>query len=171
MEGKRVPAKAPPPQPAKALPPQRSNAPQRRPRMPATSIVDDPVSLNERRLAAAVHVGSIAAPIVVPGVAWVIGQRSPFIKGHAQKALIDFLLLKVALFVAIVASSIYTISRLITLYQNDWKGFDVTEFLIRFVVGWALLAILGAITTICSLREAWQAYNGKWPRRFAKRPR
>jgi hypothetical protein len=123
-----------------------------------------PVPARDRYLAAAVHVGSIFAPIWVPAIAWVIFRKSVYVASHARKAIFGFLALKVGLLIVGTASLIYTLSRLWTLYQNDWQGFSLLEFGGRFLVGWILLSLVGVVTTVISIAEAHGALKGRWPR-------
>ncbi len=119
--------------------------------------------------AAAIHVGSIFSPILLPAIAYVVTrQRGGFVNAHARQSLIEALVLKSLLFFAFLCSATYTAYRLWNYYQNDWQGFEWSEFLVRFIVGWITLFILEAINFFVSVRQALRAFAGKWPRREAR---
>ncbi len=124
----------------------------------------------DRTAAAAVHIGAIFAPLIVPIVAYVVtrGKRE-FVAAHARQSLVETIVLNVLLGVALVCSTAYTIYRLLNYYQNDWQDFDLWEFVIRFVVGWILLGILWLINLFVSIAQAVGALNGKWPKSAIKR--
>lgn len=120
---------------------------------------------SERALAAAVHIGSIFSPILLPAISYAVTRsKKGFVSAHARQSLVETLVLKVFLFVAFVCSASYTAYRLWNYYQNDWQGFEWQEFLVRFIVGWIALAILEIINLIVSIRQAIRAFAGKWPR-------
>lgn len=111
------------------------------------------------------HVGSLFAPILAPVAVYAVNRnRSQFVASHAMKAIKEWLVLKVALLAAAIVSLTYTIVRLINLYKNDWQGFSIWEFLIRFAIGYLVLTILGAITALITCVQAVQAWRGMWPR-------
>ena len=115
-------------------------------------------------MAAAMHVATIPAPIVAPLVGLVAARKSRYVRAHALQALYETVILNIALAVVMTCSFIYTLTRLWTFYQNDWQGFSLTEFLLRFLVGWILLSILAGINAIVSIRQALKANAGHWPR-------
>lgn len=118
----------------------------------------------DRNLAAAMHVGSIFAPFVVPALVWAVkGRQSKFVGAHARSALVDAIVFNVLLAAMMVASFVYSLIRLWNLYQNDWQGFDWQQFVIRFLVGWIILGLLALVNTAISLRQAYRAYHGRWP--------
>lgn len=110
---------------------------------------------------------SIFWPIIGPLVGWVVFQRSkPFVASHAKQALLEVIVLNVLLFTAGLASLTYTIFRIAHFVQTQWKDFQWQEFVIRFIVGFVLLAILQLVNIIVSLNQARKAYRGDWPKRF-----
>jgi uncharacterized Tic20 family protein len=116
----------------------------------------------ERAVAAAMHVGSIFAPVVVPAVVWAWqGRESAFVAAHAKKALKEALVWKLLFLIGAVVSLAYTISRLIGYYQANWEGFSFTEFLVRMVVVWLLVSVLGIVNTLLSVRQAMAAFQGR----------
>lgn len=135
--------------------------------MNPTAPVPAETDLGERRLAAAVHIVSIFAPLWGPLIAWVWQRgKSKFVASHSLQALLETIVLNVCLFTAGLASFIFTLWRLWGYSQNNWEGFNIWEFLIRAGIGWLLVLLLGIVTTIYSIRQAWQALQGQWPKRF-----
>jgi hypothetical protein len=133
---------------------------------PVFSFMQEPTK-SERTTAARMHVGSVFAPILAPAVGYAVSpHRSPFVAAHSLRAVKEWLVLNVCLLVAAIASISYTAYRLWDLYQKDWQGFSITEFLLRFLIGYVLLAILGFVTMLVSFRQAWRAYRGDWPRGY-----
>lgn len=125
------------------------------------------VEPGERAWGAAVHVSSIFWPLLGPIVGWAIfAKKSRFVASHAKQALLETLVLNAVLFIVGAASFIYTVTRLWSYWQNNWEGFMWQEFLIRFIVGWILLFVLGVINTVVSVVQAVKAWKGELPRRY-----
>ena len=121
-------------------------------------------SVADRRLAALLHLGTIPAPIVAPIVGICLFRKNRYVTAHALQCLYETLVLNILLGIAIVASFTYTLTRLWHHYQTDWQNFSLTEFLLRFLVGWLLLGLLALINTIQALRAAAKANGGAWPK-------
>lgn len=125
---------------------------------------------SERMLGATAHVLSIVAPIYGPFLMWLAVRKShPFAAAHALRAMWDELILKGLLLVAGTASLVMTIQRLLALHADNWQGFNLWDFAPRILIGWALVAVLGVITTVVSIGQAISAANGKWPSKRAER--
>ena len=91
------------------------------------------VTQGDRTTAAAMHVGSIFAPVLVPAVSYVAFRRSSrFVAAHSLQALYETFALNLLLLVVGIASLSYTAVRLYGYYQNDWQDFSIWEFLVRF---------------------------------------
>lgn len=125
------------------------------------------ISQTDRSLAAGVHVASIIWPLLGPIIGWVVFRTKPFVAAHAKQALLETLVIKVGLFLALVLSTAYTITRIIHFTQTNWADFSWQEFLLRFVVGWAAVALLGFFNTVMSVMQALKAYRGRWPNKRA----
>ncbi|GMV87458.1 MAG: hypothetical protein AMXMBFR81_03890 [Chthonomonas sp.] len=124
----------------------------------------------ERMLGATAHVLSIFAPIYGPFLMWLaVRKNHRFAAAHALRAMWDELILKGLLLVAGTASLVMTIQRLMALYADNWQGFNIWDFAPRILIGWVLVAVLGAITTVVSVGQAVSAANGKWPSKRAER--
>lgn len=119
-------------------------------------------------LAAAVHVSSIFWPLLGPIVGWVVFRKRYFVASHARQALTETILLNAAVFLAFVASTTYTVFRIVHYIQTDWKDFSWQEFVLRFLIGWIAFFLLELANTLVSIRQAWRAFKGDWPRRVAK---
>lgn len=123
------------------------------------------VERRARALAAAVHISSIFWPILGPLVGFGLWRkRDEFVSAHARKALLEAIWLKIGLFFAFAASTIYSISRIIHYVQTNWTDFSWQEFVIRFVLGWVALLVLEFVTIVVSIRQAYLAWSGHWPR-------
>jgi uncharacterized Tic20 family protein len=129
----------------------------------ANSIVEP--THTERSTAALMHVSSLFAPILAPAAVYVISRKkSEFVAAHSLRAIKEWLVLNVSLLVVGAVSLSYTIYRLIDLYNKNWEGFSIWEFLLRFLIGYILLSILGFFMAIITIGQALQAYKGRWPK-------
>ena len=125
---------------------------------------------NERTWAAVVHGASIVSPLWGPLIGWGIFRwKMPFAAAHAWAALVEFIVLKACLLLVAIISFSYSVVKLIGYAQNNWEGFEIWPFLLRAGAWLLVLALLGAITTILSVRQAYLAYNGNWPKREMKK--
>lgn len=129
--------------------------------------VAKPVSSSDRSLAAGVHVASIIWPLLGPIVGWVVFRSKPFVAAHARQALLETLVLKVGLFLALVGSTVYTVTRIAHFVQTNWADFSWQEFVLRFVIGWIVLGLLGFFNTVMSVVQAIRAFQGRWPSKKA----
>jgi uncharacterized Tic20 family protein len=126
--------------------------------------MNDPTH-SERTTAAMMHVGSLFAPILAPAVVYVLSRnRSQFVAAHSLGAIKEWLVLNISLLVIGCISLSYTIYRLVDLYNKNWEGFSISEFLLRFLIGYILLSILGFFMAIITIGQALQAYRGRWPK-------
>lgn len=119
---------------------------------------------SQRVFAAAIHVSSVFWPLLGPLVGWFVFRNQPFARAHAKQALLETIVLNVLVFLLFVASTIYTVSRIVHFVDTGWQDFSWQEFLLRFVVGWVFLFLLEAVNTLVSVRQAWSAWKGHWPR-------
>jgi uncharacterized Tic20 family protein len=123
----------------------------------------------DRALGAAVHVSSVFWPLLGPLVGWALFRKSkPFVTAHAKQALFETVFLNVALLLALVASTTYTVFRIVHFVQTNWVDFNLAEFIVRFLVGWIALAVLQFANTVFSVFQAWKAWKGTWPRSASK---
>ena len=131
--------------------------------MPVTALA---VPAKEDRIAAAaVHIGSIFAPLLVPAIAFLVARgRRPFVAAHARQALVETVVLNVLIAIAIVVSLCFTVSRLWGYYQNGWQDIDWWGFAARLLFWWVADAVLWLINLVVSIRQAVGALNGVWPR-------
>lgn len=135
-----------------------------------TQVVLHEPQQTDRTTAAAVHIGAIFAPLIVPIVAYVVTRnKREFVAAHARQSLTETIVLNVLLGAAMLCSTAYTVWRLWNFYQNDWQDFSIWEFIVRFIVGWVLLGILWVVNLIVSIVQALQALRGKWPRSAVRR--
>lgn len=118
----------------------------------------------EKYLSATVHIVSIFTPLWGPLIGWVWQRKkSPFVASHCWQALMETIVLNACLLGAALISLSFSAYRLWGYWQNNWEGFNIWEFLIRFAIGWIIVAILGVVTTVFSVLQAWRAYKGQWP--------
>lgn len=136
--------------------------------MPAKASATEPLPVPEqadRGLAALVHVSSVFWPILGPLIGWAVFAKSkPYVAAHGRQALFETLILNLALFVAGLCSLIYTITRIVHFIQTNWVDFTWQEFVVRFLLGWIALALLGLVNTVVSILQAYRAWKGHWPR-------
>jgi len=127
------------------------------------------VETSDRMLGAGVHVSSIFWPLLGPLVGWLVFRKQkPYVAAHARQALFETIVLNVGLFLALIASTAYTLVRINHFVQTNWVDFTWQEFLVRFLIGWILLALLQLANTVFSIIQAIGALNGRWPRSAAR---
>ena len=119
-------------------------------------------SLMERRWAAAMHMASVVAPFLSPILGLALFRNSAYIRAHSAKALTEALALKVAFVIGVTCSVAFTTWQLWNLYLNDWQGWDWSAFLLRLLLGWLIVTILGFLTAIQSFVAAFRAHSGEW---------
>jgi len=125
---------------------------------------------HERYLAATMHVCTIFFPLLAPAVGYVVSGKSKFLRAHSYQAIFETIALNVALFLLGAVSLTYTVITLWHYYQVHWEGFSIWPMLIRFAVGWILLALLELVNTIYSVFQAARALKGEWPKRELRKP-
>lgn len=131
----------------------------------------------ERNLAAANHVVSIFLPIVGPAVFFAIGKaRSRFVAHHALAALVETLLLNLALLILAGISLSLTLARVAELIQTRGESFSwalVAEAAVKLLAMWLLVTVVGFVVTIKSIFQAIRAHRGEalrgWSARIAGR--
>lgn len=125
----------------------------------------------EKGLAAVAHIVSIFTPLWGPLIGWVaLRKKSRYVSTHCYQALMETIALNICLFTAALISLCFSLYRVWGYWQNNWEGFNIWEFLLRFAIGWIIVAILGVITTIISVVQAWRAYQGEWPGKKTSQP-
>jgi hypothetical protein len=127
-------------------------------------LMDEKITDADKRWATLTHLATIPAPFIAPIVSLAIFRKSRYVCAHALQALYEHLFLKIFLALALVCSFTYSLTRLWHHYQTDWKEFSWTEFLIRFVVGFLILALLELINAIQAVYAASKANKGVWPK-------
>lgn len=121
----------------------------------------------DRSLAAAVHVLSIFFPLTAAGIAYLVFQKGrPYVAAHAISAFMDEIVLKTILFISGAISLGFTISKIVTMVQNGENLFTwdmVWQTVLKMAISWAIVAIIGFVVTLLSIRQAYMAYKGQWP--------
>lgn len=119
----------------------------------------------DKVLGAAVNVSAIFFPYVGPIVGVIVGSKSPFVKYHAYRNLIEQVISTLIIGFLMACSLAYSIY---SLYNSQKDGFDLSKIdwvtmLMKAAVTWLLLALWGLINTALSIRDAIQALGGKLP--------
>lgn len=122
---------------------------------------------SDRSLAAAVHVLSIFFPLTAAGIAYLIFHKGkPYVAAHAIGAFMDEIVLKTILFISGVISLGFTITKVVSMVQNGENLFTwdmVWQTVLKMAISWAIVAVIGFIVTLLSIRQAYMAYKGHWP--------
>ena len=126
----------------------------------------EPLQSKDRSLAVAVHISSIFWPLIGPLAGLVLTKKGSFAHSHSKQALLETIVINVALFCICLISITYTLWRISHFIQTHWVDFHWQEFVIRFIVGWILLVVLEIVNIAISLRQALHAWQGKWPKRY-----
>lgn len=121
--------------------------------LPVASVVD-------RRTAAAMHVGTIFFPFVVPIIALVVARDRPFVAYHAKKSLKETIILQVMIFMGGIISLVFTLSNLLRDYRDGWQHFSIWPILLKAVIVWLILGLLEVFNALSALRNARDAYRG-----------
>ena len=122
---------------------------------------------HEKVMAAAVNVSAIFFPYAGPIVGAILGAKSPFVKFHSYRNLIEQIVSTLIIAFLIVCSLSYSVWRL---YETQKGGFDLGKvewipMLVKAGAIWLLLGLWGVINTILSIRDALQALRGEIPNR------
>ena len=129
---------------------------------------------SEKTYAGLIHISSIFAPLWGPALGWLIlHKRSRFAAAHAVTALVEELVLKALLFIALAISTVYSVTRFVATWNAkapEATFWDVTvqffsESWLRMLIGFLVVLILGVIMTIVSVVQAKRAFGGEWPKR------
>jgi hypothetical protein len=107
---------------------------------------------------------TIPAPFIAPIASVVLFRKSRFVCAHALQALYENLVWKILLVVAATTSLVYSLTQLWHHYQTDWREFSLTAVLVRFAVGFMVLAVLALVNAVQCLIAASRAHRGVWPR-------
>lgn len=134
------------------------------------------VSMSERKLAMAMHIASIFAPLWFPFVVWAGAKATstPFLKAHARQAAFEGIVWKAILLVLMIGSITWTIIRLFQHLSTNFQQFEWSEVGIRLLISVAIFGTLAIFNFVQSIFQAIHANQGKWPKRemkkFAKLP-
>ncbi len=123
------------------------------------------ITQKDKNLAAGVNVAAIFFPYMGPIVGTIIGSKSPYVKFHAYRNLIQQIVSTIVIGFLMACSLAYSIY---SLYNNQKDGFDLSKIewvpiLLKAALTWALLALWGVINTILSIGDALQALRGQLP--------
>ena len=123
------------------------------------------ITQKDKTLAAGVNVAAIFFPYLGPIVGGIIGSKSPYVKFHAYRNLIQQIVSTIIIGFLMACSLAYSIY---SFYNNQKDGFDLSKIewvpiLMKAAITWALLALWGLINTILSIGDALQALRGEVP--------
>lgn len=132
----------------------------------------------DQGLAMLVNLASIPFPYAAPIVGSFVGARSPYIKFHAFRVLIEQVLGSIVAGILIACSLAYSLWKLkndgvldstgLHTERIDWVG-----ILVKSVLTWVLFALWGVWNTFNSLKDAMEAGRGyvptkpRWSERLA----
>ncbi len=126
----------------------------------------------ERWVACANHVSSLWFPILGPFVFYAFSRnRSKFVSAHSLQALLEFIALKIVLVFAMAASFVYsglTLYHALGLGGAGMSSGDVVWMVLKALLVWLALGLVGLIVNTISIFQALHALRGKWPRAFAR---
>lgn len=119
----------------------------------------------ERTLGAAVCLAAIPFPYVGPIVGLALQGRSPYVRYHALRCLLEQVLATAVLAVLMAVSVSYSIHALVQsgVFENgiQWGKIDWLGILLKSVATWVLLALWNVWNVANSVRDAMGAYAGK----------
>ena len=123
------------------------------------------ISQKDRTLAAGVNIAAIFFPYLGPIVGAVIGAKSPYVKFHAYRNLIQQVVATIIIGFLLVCSITYTIY---TTYESQKTGIDLSKIdwvtaIVKASVTYLLILLWGFINLILSIRDASQALKGELP--------
>ena len=122
---------------------------------------------HDKVLAAAVNVSAIFFPYLGPIVGAILCSRSPYVKYHAYRNLIEQIVSTLIIGFLLLCSFTYSVYQI---YETQKEGFDLGKIgwitiLIKATGIWLLLGLWGIINTVLSVRDALQALRGDLPAR------
>jgi len=125
------------------------------------------VKEHDKMMAAAVNVSAIFFPYIGPIIGIIVGARSPYVKYHAYRNLIEEVMSFLIITFLIICSLSYSIY---SLYNSQRDGFDLSKIdwvtmIFKAVLTWLLLGLWTIVNTMLSIRDAIQALGGKLPNR------
>lgn len=124
----------------------------------------------ERRIAAAIHVAGIFAPLWVPAIAYAVARsQSRFVAAHAWQEVVEGLLWKALLLVVMISSLIWTATRLVHHIQTGFAEWTWQELLFKLLISITVFVSLFLWNLIQALLQARSALKGKWTRRELRR--
>ncbi len=130
---------------------------------------------HERAVSAAICIAAIPFPYLGPIVGIVLHPRSPYVRFHAYRCLIEQVLATVLLATLLVASLLYSVVSLVQsgVFENgfNWSRIDWVGILVKSAATWAGLFLWNAWNIVNSVRDGLAAYRGEpiQPRRWVDR--
>lgn len=120
---------------------------------------------NERTIAGALNLASIPFPYLGPIVGLIMGHRSPYVRFHAVRSLIEQVILSAITFTLIVVSLVWSLASLaqsgFDLQTIDWK-----TLILKTVAFWMLLGLFWVANLVNALQDAVDGFAGRYPRKF-----
>lgn len=124
--------------------------------------IEEPTS-QERTGAALAHVSGIFFPFFGPLVVFLFGNKYRYVRYHALHALIGMLLLNIFLFILGAISITISLVGLWRQYQENFQHFEWWPIILKSVLTWVILGLIGLVNTVVNIVQAIKAYQGQWP--------
>lgn len=141
--------------------------------------VEPQIQSSERAGAAAAHISGVFFPFIGPLVVFFAAGKSRYMRYHALHALIGMLILNIVLLTAGAISLTISLMNLYRQSQENFQNFEWWPLIVKSVVTWIILALIGLANTVVNIVQGIKAHNGQWPgrslttaivNRFIKRP-
>jgi uncharacterized membrane protein len=117
----------------------------------------------ERTGAALAHISGIFFPFFGPLVVFLFGNKYPYVRYHALHAFIGMLILNAFLFILGAISITISLIGLWRQYQENFQNFELWPIILKSVVTWIILALIGLANTVVNIVQGMKAYQGHWP--------
>jgi uncharacterized membrane protein len=114
----------------------------------------------ERKLAAAMHVGAVFFPWLAPFIGIVLSGKSRYIRFHSISSLVGEALAALFIGLVVAASLTHSIVTLYHQYQEGFRDFNLWTILIKSVAVWLGLFLFGLWNGLCSIISAVKALKG-----------
>jgi uncharacterized membrane protein len=116
----------------------------------------------EKLVAGGLNLIAIFLPFAGPIVGFAIGNKSPFVKFHALRCLIEQIVMSLFIGTLMVLSLSWTAYNL---YQTgfDFSKIDWGMVIGKTIVVWVLLGILNIMNFVNGVKDGLQAFSGKIP--------
>jgi hypothetical protein len=146
---------------------------------PRTAISMTPeIPKQDQGLAMVMNLASIPLPYIAPIAGAVLGKKSPYVKFHSYRMLIEQVLGSILAGVLIACSLAYSLWKLKSDGVLDSTGLhtekiDWIGIIVKSVLTWILFALWGLWNTFNSLKDAMEAGRGyvpskpRWSERLA----